>query len=129
MDKKGRVLFVLGGRPAADDWEDDMKDALVALIEAEEEMELTCRVCKSRPPEQYCSRCVNRRGSFRAASVGMSIGGGQKVSRCKGTRALPSCTDFPLDPSDVAPKEMQHSCPAKIVGSSLLQKGCRICSQ
>lgn len=81
VDAGGRFLVVLGGMPKDENsWKKTTTAAYKAMDEQQQGMRLTCDPCKKKTPENYCKPCHNRRGDFRAVSVGLSFGGGQRVS-------------------------------------------------
>lgn len=68
VDREGRVIAVLAGRPREEGWD--------ALME-----ELTHKLGKARHKMSFSRRQRSHpRGSFPSASVGTSFGGGSTVS-------------------------------------------------
>ena len=67
-----------------------MNEAAETLMQKKAEFKLTCNACMSKKPEDFCKKCKNRRGDFRAMSVGFSYGGGQTVRVCFYDTALPN---------------------------------------
>lgn len=77
-DREGRIVVILVGRPAGDaTWD----AALQGVQEALAETAAALRFGDSQfLPARSSSVTENRRGDFRTAAVGVSYGGGQKVS-------------------------------------------------
>ena len=73
-------MAILAGKPANDEtWMKAMDEATKVMMEKKGELRLLCNPCKKKRPEDYCKGCLNRRGDFKAMSVGLSYGGGQTV--------------------------------------------------
>ncbi len=62
-------------------WMPAMEEAAQTLMEKKPQFRLACSSCQFKRPEDFCKGCKNRRGNFRALSVGVSYGGGQKVGQ------------------------------------------------
>jgi hypothetical protein len=67
LDKLGRIIAVLAGRPHHDSW-NDVNEKVSKIIE------LVRSMCKFPKKAK-----VHRRGKFPAMAIGISHGGGQKV--------------------------------------------------
>lgn len=77
LDRNHLIVAVLAGQP--DNWDGVAEEAFRAMEEAREKMVFLCPSCKGKPWRAWCERCVNRRGDYKSASVGLSYGGGQGV--------------------------------------------------
>lgn len=78
MDLHNRVIGVLAGNP--DRWDGVHDEAFRAMRVASENMVFLCGPCEKKSWKKRCKKCMNRRGEYRAISVGLSFGGGQGVS-------------------------------------------------
>lgn len=72
LDSQDRITVMCVGHPDAEEWSDVCQDAAGLLGQVREEG-LSCNIF----PNKYLN---HRRGDFVALPVGVSYGGGQKVS-------------------------------------------------
>ncbi len=80
VDQDGRTIGGLIAKPAHD-WQKVHDKAFEAMKTASQETARLCGKCVGKSWEQWkdCGTCNNRRGDYKAISVGLSYGNGHCV--------------------------------------------------
>ena len=83
-DQEDRIIAILAGQPADDESFSQVivgTEAVMATV-APTIRARGCGICRGKDWVKQCRKCRERRGDFKAISVGVSYGGGQIVRTC-----------------------------------------------
>jgi hypothetical protein len=100
LDKGGRVIAILAGRPKSAteaSWHALHNEALQAMVRGQEQASFTAK------------QSSHRRGEFSALSTGASFGGGQRVRLCSAIIGCSLRMTGPWKPSEHQEKHCRHS--------------------